>query len=207
MLRHELNRVPPAERELISRGDGAAEQRVLRALFWTLVYQLEPERWHELAQSEPIHPALLDLLPTRAKLSVDVGAGSGRLTRHLVQRSDRVIAIEPSLGLGSLLTRRLPSVGVVSAWAETLPLPDSCAQLTAACGAFGPNPEIIAELQRVTAPGGCIALINPEEPAWFQSQGWSRISVEPPPALPHAAWIDDFFGPPDPPRELVMLQV
>ncbi|HEX2648101.1 MAG TPA: hypothetical protein VHO95_12810, partial [Candidatus Dormibacteraeota bacterium] len=76
-----------------------------------------------------------------------------------------------------------------------------------ACGAFGPDPQVLAELVRVTAPGGSIVLINPEDPAWFEDHDWDRITAPPVEALPHAAWIDDFFGQPDPPRELVALRV
>lgn len=194
---HELARIPPGE----------PGERVVRALFWTLVYHLEPERWDELAGFEPIHPELIDALPPGSRLGVDVGAGSGRLTQHLVKRCDHVIAVEPSTGLRSILTRRLPQVDAVEAWAENLPIADRSVQLTAACGAFGPDEAILAELRRVTAPGGCIALINPEEPAWFEDEGWRRVTAPAMPAPEHPGWIDDFFGPPDPPRELVMLRV
>lgn len=193
---HELARVPPGE-----RGD-----RVIRALFWTLVYHLEPARWDDLARSEPIHPDIVDALP-RGSIGLDVGAGSGRLTEHLVNRCDRVIAIEPSAGLRSLLTRRLPRVGTVAAWAEALPIADHSVQLTAACGAFGPDEAILSELRRVTAPGGVIALVSPEDPGWFEAQGWRRITAPPVRAPEHPAWIDDFFGPLDPPRELVMTRL
>ncbi|MGH7764013.1 MAG: hypothetical protein ACREOM_06310, partial [Candidatus Dormibacteraceae bacterium] len=91
--------------------------------------------------------------------------------------------------------------------AEALPLTDWCSQLTAACGLIGPDPAIMGELTRVTAPGGLIALISPESPEWFEAQGWRRVSMPPQPTPPHARWIDDFFGPPDPPHELVMWRV
>jgi SAM-dependent methyltransferase len=193
---HELARIPPGE----------PDERVVRALFWTLVYHLEPTLWDELARFEPIHPDLIDALP-RAQVALDVGAGGGRLTQHLLARCKSVVAVEPSAGLRSILLRRLPRAGAVAAWAEALPIADHCVQLTAACGAFGPDDAVLAELRRVTAPGGAIALINPEDPGWFEAQGWRRITAPPITAPEHPAWIDDFFGPPDPPRELVMLQL
>lgn len=207
VLRHELAQIPAQEVKLAAEGDAIARERMLRALFWTLVYQLEAERWDELARAEPIHPGLLQALPRSVEISLDIGAGSGRLTEDLVRRSTRVVAIEPSLRLGSMLAGRLPVTGVIAGWAESLPLPSRCAQLTAACGAFGPDPKVLSELRRVTAAGGCIAMINPEDPEWFESHGWSRISLDPIPPAPHEHWIDEFFGPPDPPRELVMLTV
>src|SRR5437588_2839629 len=194
---HELARVPPGE-------DG---ERLVRALFWSLVYHLEPRRWDELASFEPIHPDLVEALPQGADLGLDVGAGSGRLTQHLVSRCRDVIAVEPSAGLRTLLGRRLPSIHVVAAWAEALPFPDRCSQLTAACGAFGPDEAVLSELRRVTAPGGVMALISPERPEWFEAQGWERITARATRPPDHPAWIDDFFGPPSPPRELLMAKV
>jgi SAM-dependent methyltransferase len=207
--RADIARLPDAvrEREMSKVPAGEPADRVLRALFWTLVYHLEPERWDELAQLEPIAPEVIGALPLNVERSVDVGAGSGRLTEHLVRRSRRVIAVEPSAGLRAILARRLPAVETVDAWAEELPLDDGCAQLVAACGAFGPDPTVLDELRRVAAPGGVIALISPEHPEWFQERGW-RCVVAPGPAVPaHSPEIDAFFGPPDPPRVMVMTAV
>ena len=194
---HEMARVPV----------GVAGERVVRGLFWTLVYHLEPEKWDELARHEPIHPKLLEALPDSAAVGVDVGAGSGRLTQHLVSRCERVIAVEPSAGLRGILSRRHPDVRTIAGWAESLPLEDRCAQLTAACGAFGPEPDVLSELRRITSPGGVIALISPESPEWFEAEGWNRISAQPLRAPDHPRWIDEFFGPLDPPHELVMTRV
>lgn len=203
----EIARVPTDELRLLERGDRGAGERVLQALFWTLVYHLEPERWDALATVEPIHPGLLSALPQSVHVGLDVGAGSGRLTAHLLARCRHVVAVEPSEGLRSLLRRRLPGASVVAGWAEALPLRDGCSQLTSACGSFGPDPAVLGELHRVTADSGLIALINPESPEWFEANGWHRLSLPSAPVPAHARWIDDFFGPPDPPRELLMTTV
>src|SRR5439155_810546 len=79
--------------------------------------------------------------------------------------------------------------------------------VTAASGAFGPDPPVLAELRRVTAPGGMIALISPESPEWFEAEGWRRITAPPLQAPHHPAWLDEFFGPLDPPHELVTMRV
>ncbi|HKV87043.1 MAG TPA: methyltransferase domain-containing protein [Candidatus Dormibacteraeota bacterium] len=200
---HELALVPEDERILLARHDPAAVERLRRALFWTFVYHLEPERWDALAGVEPIEPAIVEALPSRVGRSVDVGAGSGRLTVHLAERSRDVVAIEPSSGLRRLISQRLPAVKRVAGWAEALPLRDGCSDLTAACGLIGPEPSVLAELRRVTARRGLIALINPECPEWFEANGWKRFSVPPGEVASHESWIDDFFGPPDPPRELL----
>jgi len=197
VLEHEMARVPPGE----------SEERMVRGLFWTLVYHLEPGKWAELARFEPIHPDLVAALPDSIEVAVDVAAGSGRLTQHLVTRARHVIAIEPSEGLREMLARRLPQVTALAGWAESLPLDDGIAELTSACGAFGPDPAVLAELRRVTAAGGHVALLSPEDPEWFESHGWRRVTVPAFRAPDHPAWIDEFFGPLDPPHELVMSRV
>ena len=186
---------------------GAHGERLVRGMFWTLVYHLEPRRWDKLARHEPIHPGLIEALPSHVDSAVDVGAGSGRLTAHLVKRSRRVVAVEPSSGLRELLQERFPHVEAIAGWAEALPLPDGWSQLTAACGAFGPDEAILSELRRVTTPGGTVALISPEQPEWFEAQGWKRISLPPLPPPDHPRELEEFFGPLDPPHEMVLLNL
>jgi len=200
--RHALAMIPDEDWQLAGARDPAAVERVLRASFWTLVYHLEPQRWDRLSQVEPIAPALVADL-AHVQRALDVGAGSGRLTYHLTHRAALVAAVEPSLGLLRLLRYRLPHVHALAGWAESLPVRDGWSQLTATCGAFGPDPKVLDELERVTGEGGVIALINPEEPEWFVSHGWARHDVAPARVKPHDRSIDDFFGPPDPPRVLV----
>lgn len=200
---HELARVPPAELKSLADGDPNTTERVLRAFFWTLVYHLEPAMWDELARVEPIHPGLLAALPAAPLRVLEIGAGSGRLTSHLAGRCESMLAIEPARGLAHLLRERLPDVCVTAAWAEALPIQDGWSQLTAACGLLGPDAAVLQELDRVTARGGDIVLISPESPEWFESNGWRRLTLEHLAAPPHAGWIDTFFGPPDPPHELV----
>jgi SAM-dependent methyltransferase len=204
---HELARVPDAERDLLDGGDREVGERVLRAFFWTLVYHLEPDKWDALALAEPIHPALLAALPTASGRVLEIGAGSGRLTAHLAEQCTSLIAIEPSAGLGRLLRRRLSDVCVVAAWAEALPIKDAWSQLTATCASLGPDTTVLHELERVTESGGQIVLISPEQPEWFEGNGWRRLSFDPLPAPLHDDWIDGFFGPLDPPHEMVSKRI
>ena len=134
--------------------------------------------WDALAQAEPITAGLVAALPSAPLRVIEIGAGSGRLTSHLSQRSDSVLAIEPALGLSRLLCQRLPAVRVVAGWAEAIPVRNGWSQLTASCGLIGPDPDVLTELERVTAPGGDIVLISPECPEWFESNGWRRLTVE-----------------------------
>lgn len=195
------------DRELAHIPPGEPEDRVVRAFFWTFVYHLEPERWDELAKYEPIHPLVIGALPSGVDTGVDVGAGSGRLTAHLVNRCRHVIGVEPAQGLRTMLEQRLPQVRALHGWAEALPVDDGSCDLTSACGALGPDPAVLRELRRVTARGGLIALISPEQPEWFEAHGWARLTAPPMPVPPHPRWIDDFFGPLDPPRELLTMRL
>lgn len=194
---HEMARIPAGE----------PPDRVLRALFWTLVYNLEPQKWDELSTYEPIHPSLIAELPEASATGIDVGAGSGRLTRFLAERCHDVVAVEPAAGLRAILSRRIPKVRVLDGWAEDLPVETAWSELTAACGLLGPDPRVLAELERVTARGATIALLSPENPELFEARGWTRVSAAPIPPPPHPRWLDEFFGPLDPPHEMVMIRV
>jgi hypothetical protein len=71
--------VPSSEREAAARGDAEAAQRLRRALFWPMVYELEPELWDAVSQAEPIHPAVprrLDVDGRRVLQCTGRGAGS-----------------------------------------------------------------------------------------------------------------------------------
>src|ERR1700716_946704 len=96
---HEMKFVPKDERQLLQARDPQAIERIRRAFFWTFVYHLEPERWDALAQIEPIHPLVIAALPTDAWRALDIGAGTGRVTQHLVGRCQQVVAVEPASGL------------------------------------------------------------------------------------------------------------
>lgn len=204
---HELERLPEAEIAAMKAGHEAAGERVVRAMFWTLVYHLDPALWDCLAAVEPIHPDVLAAIDTPRGRVIEAGAGSGRLTRHLARFARELIAIEPSSGLRRLLSRRLPQVRIINAVAEALPVADGWADLTAACGSFGPDPAVLGELKRVTRRGAQVVLISPEEPEWFEANGWVRQSFAPISPAAHDPWIDDFFGVPDPPHEVVSLRV
>lgn len=57
------------------------------------------------------------------QLVLDIGAGEGALTRHLVRAGARVIAVELHPGRARVLRERFPEVRVVSADAAGLRLP------------------------------------------------------------------------------------
>ena len=61
---------------------------------------------------------------TEGQRVLDVGAGTGALTRELLERGATVTAVEPSPEFTSALRSRLPQVNVREAPAEDIPFPD-----------------------------------------------------------------------------------
>jgi SAM-dependent methyltransferase len=100
----------------------------------------------------------LALAPTATV--VDIGAGTGKLARRLVERFARVIAVEPLPEMRAWL-RRVPGIEIRDGTAERLPLPDGTADAVFAGDAFHwfDAPAALAEAARVLTPDGGIVLL------------------------------------------------
>ncbi len=196
--------VPIADLEAAGAGDASATARLVRGLFWHLVYELRPELWDKLAAAERIHPALLEAIPVPGGKILEVAAGSGRLTRHLVQRAEEIVAVEPCDSLRGILGQRLPEVDVRAGSAERIPVDTAWADLTISCASLGPELEVLAELERCTRPGGVIAYVSPETSSWFIEHGWHYREWDPSEVVipPHDPGLEGFFGPLHPPHVL-----
>ena len=92
---------------------------------------------------------------------LDVGAGTGKLTRSLLPRAARVIAVDPVAGMLARLRELLPAADARPGVAEALPLADGEVDGAFAGQAFHwfATPRALEELARVVRPGGGIALI------------------------------------------------
>ncbi len=101
----------------------------------------------------------LDLREGRTVL--DLGAGTGKLTRALLGTGARVIAIEPGEAMLAELRRVLPDVEAVRGAAEAIPLDDDSVDAITVGQAFHwfRQDEALPELHRVLLPGGAVALI------------------------------------------------
>ena len=93
---------------------------------------------------------------------VDLGAGTGKLTRRLVALGHRVIAVEPLDGDARApppapFRRPVPLTGS----AEQIPLPDASADVVACAQAFHwfDQRAALREMARVLRPGGRVALV------------------------------------------------
>ena len=71
-------------------------------------------------------PQALDwLIPPGARAVLDLAAGTGAVTRELVGRAPRVIAVEPDERMRAVLTARCPEAEVLAGRGEDIPLPDA----------------------------------------------------------------------------------
>jgi SAM-dependent methyltransferase len=105
-------------------------------------------------------PEVLDLLPVRDEATVlDLGAGTGKLTRILAARYARVLALEPLPELRDILTERVPEAEVLPGVAEAIPLDDGSVAAVFAGQAFHwfANKAALAEIARVLRSGGVLA--------------------------------------------------
>ena len=94
------------------------------------------------------------LLPIHVERVVDLGAGTGALTRLLVGRADEVVAVEPDDRMRSVLAREVPEVRAVTGRGESMPLPDGCADTVLASSSWhwmDPVPSL-REVARVLKP-------------------------------------------------------
>lgn len=98
--------------------------------------------------------------PEGALRVVDLGAGTGKLTRALVELGHQVTAVDPSAGMLEQLAGSLPQVTLIEAPAERIPLPDGEADVVTVAQAWHwfRQPEAALEIARVLRPGGLLAL-------------------------------------------------
>ena len=92
---------------------------------------------------------------------VDLGAGTGKLTRSLVALGHRVTAVEPLPEMLELLPSAAPGAFALLGSAEVIPLPDASAEVVTAAQAFHWFDHAVAlpEIARVLRPDGRLALV------------------------------------------------
>ena len=105
-------------------------------------------------------PEVLDLLPVADDATVlDLGAGTGKLTRVLAARYAKVFALEPLDELRAILAERVPEAEPLPGVAEAIPLGDEEVDAAFAAQSFHwfANDVALAEIARVLRPGGVFA--------------------------------------------------
>jgi SAM-dependent methyltransferase len=156
------------------------------------------------------------LVPAGCQVAVDLGAGTGLLTRALARKVPEVVAVEPDPRMAAVLRARstgaqFAGVRVTQGRGEAIPLPDASADGAFASSAWHwLDPERAPrEIARVLRDGGRLGVIwttrdrgadwvreieslrdrvdRPAEPADDREDGWARQRREV--RLP-----DDLFG-------------
>ena len=117
----------------------------------------------EYERTRPDYPAaLLDLVPLGAEGAVlDLGAGTGKLTRVLARRYRDVTAVEPLANMRAILERVVPGVTALAGSAERIPLDDGSVDGVFAAQAFHwfDKPIALPEIARVLRPGGVFVIV------------------------------------------------
>jgi SAM-dependent methyltransferase len=110
----------------------------------------------------PYPPEALDwLLPAGARRVLDLGAGTGKLTRQLAARGLDVVAVEPAEGMRAELARVRPGIPVLAGSAEQIPLDDGAVDAVLAAQAWHwvDPARAVPEAARVLAAGGTLGLV------------------------------------------------
>jgi SAM-dependent methyltransferase len=102
-----------------------------------------------------------DLGLGRGKTAIDLGAGTGKFTRPMVQTGADILAIEPSRPMLVRLAEGLPGISALRGSAQAIPLADASADAVICAQAFHwfATRTALAEIRRVLKPGGHLGLI------------------------------------------------
>ena len=130
------------------------------------------------ARVRPGYPpdAIAWLLPNGAERVLDMGAGTGALTRSLVDAGLEVVAVEPDAAMRRVLASRVPEADVREGSAESLPVED--ASVDAVVGGqmwhWVDTAAAVPEVARALRPGGTLGLLwnlRDEHVPWMRELG------------------------------------
>jgi SAM-dependent methyltransferase len=117
-------------------------------------YELGRPLWPE----ELVDRVIAELDLEADKTVLDLGAGTGKLTRALVPRFGRVYAVEPDDAMRDVLEEVVPGAEALPGTAEAIPLADHEVDAVFSGEAFHwfATPEALAEIVRVLRPRGAL---------------------------------------------------
>lgn len=95
------------------------------------------------------------------RTALDLGAGTGKLTRSLIETGATVIAVEPGDAMLEQLKRAVVGVKALRGAAESIPLPDASVDAVTVGQAFHwfRHEEAVPEIRRVLRSQGGVALL------------------------------------------------
>lgn len=159
----------------------------------------------------PPREAVAWMLPDTCRRVVDLGAGTGAVSRRLAERVGQIVAVEPDPRMLSVLVARSPGVAAVRSYAERLPVADRVADAVVASSAWHwmETEVTVAEVARVLRPGGVLGMLwngpdrsvgwvgevlGPRDPSPVELPApGSRHHVELPPGAPFGQLETRFF--------------
>ena len=167
---------------------------------------------YELGRPEYAEAAIdaVGLAPDAVVL--DLAAGTGKLTRQLVRRYARVVAVEPLAAMRAVLERVVPEAEALSGTAEAIPLADAAVDAVFVGEAFHwfGNEAALAEIARVLRPAGTLAILfnqpdldfDPPLPdAFWDAYRAGAIEKPPEQTVRSGLWKAPFPGPFEPLEE------
>ncbi len=127
---------------------------------------------------------------------LDLAAGTGKLTRRLVELGAAVTAVEPVDGMRAQLQAAVPDVQVREGTAEAIPADDASLDVVTVAQAFHwfDAPSALVEIARVLRPGGRLAILwneRDESTPWVAEMSkvirWHERTVS---RYQHVAWAE-----------------
>jgi ubiquinone/menaquinone biosynthesis C-methylase UbiE len=129
-------------------------------------------------RGRPTYPeeAVAWLTGGEAKVVLELGAGTGKLTRQLVDAGHAVFATDPDEAMLEVLRERVPEVSAKVATAEEIPANDRSVDVVVVAQAFHwfDHEAALAEIARILKPGGHVALVwnsRDERIPWVRRMG------------------------------------
>lgn len=122
------------------------------------------DRWPEdYERGRPGWPPEVVELTALARTAtvLDLGAGTGKLTRLLAATFDRVVAVEPAEPMRLLLEELCPTAKALRGTGQDIPLPDASVDAVFAGQSFHwfDDEDAVAEIVRVLRPRGTLVLL------------------------------------------------
>ncbi len=135
---------------------------VFHGVLWRSYARVYDALWDNGLTEQVATAVAANLPPSRPV--VEVGAGTGLITRRLVATGAPIVAVEPHAGMRSRLARRLPEVTLLSATIESLQLAPREPRTVVAVNVVHLVPDPVAavrRLQQLASESGTVVIVVP----------------------------------------------
>jgi SAM-dependent methyltransferase len=134
---------------------------------------------YDRLRPSPAPEAVSWLLPARRGIVVDLGAGTGLLSRAVAAAASHVIAVEPDDRMRAVLAARSPRVEVIAGRGEAIPLRDAIADAVLVSSAWHwMDPDLAEhEIARVLRNDGRFGVIwtGRARTSWLRPGEWFAV--------------------------------